>query len=37
MKENAPMIAGDIYTYEGVTIEVIESKSSSDIIQVTLQ
>jgi len=37
MKENAPMIAGDIYTYEGVTIEVIESKSSSDIIQVTIK
>ena len=31
------MIAGDIYTYEGVTIEVIESKSSSDIIHVIKQ
>lgn len=37
MKANAPMTTGETYTYNGVTVEVIESKSSSDVVQVSVQ
>lgn len=36
MKQNAPMITGNIYTYQNVTIEVIESRPSSDIVLVNI-
>lgn len=35
MKQNAPMLAGEQYTYEGITVNVIRNKSSSDIVIVT--
>ena len=37
MKDNAPMVTGDVYTYEGVRVEVIETKASSDIVLVSVQ
>ena len=36
MKQYAPMVTGETYTYQNVTIEVIESKSTSDIVLVNV-
>ena len=37
MKEDAAMQGGDVYSYEGVRIEVVESKRSSDVVLVSVE
>ena len=37
MKENAPMVTGDVYDFENVRIEVLSSAAESDIVEIIVQ